>query len=126
MLHPIFSTVVTRPDLMADHLSAYAALAVQEATTTGTDLLARVVAWTLGGLFALLFVGLAGTAVMLGVMQDHFHWVLAVVPGVALVLAVAALLAARRPSPLDRFAELRRQFAADMVLLRAAGDTHGS
>jgi len=125
MLHPIFSTAVSRPDLVVDHLAAYVDLAAQEATSTGTDLAVRVLGWVLAGLFLLLFLGLAGTALMLGLLQDRFHWVLAAVPGAALVLAVVALLATRRPPPGRRFAELRRQFATDLGLLRSSGDTHG-
>ena len=126
MLHPIFSTVVSRPDLVVDHLAGYTALLTQEVSTSGKDVLVRAVAWAFGALCALMFVGLAGTAVMLGVMMDKFDWVLVIVPAVALLLAVVAALSARRPSPAERFAELRSQIAADVGLLRAAsGDAHG-
>ena len=126
MLHPIFSTVVSRPDLVVDHLAGYTALLTQEVSTSGKDVLVRAVAWGFGALCALMFVGLAGTAVMLGVMMDKFNWVLVIVPAAALLLAVIAALSARRPSPAERFAELRSQIAADIGLLRAAsGDAHG-
>ena len=38
MLHPIFSTVIQRPDLVLGHLSAYGALVGQEAKTAGAQL----------------------------------------------------------------------------------------
>lgn len=125
MLHPIFSTAVSRPDLVADHIAAYVDLAAEEATSTGTDLLVRILGAVLAGLCTLLALGLAGVAVMVGVLHDRFHWALVAVPGTALLLALVALAATRRPAPGQRFAELRRQFAADLGLLRTAGDPHG-
>ena len=41
MLHPIFSTVIQRPDLVMVHLSAYGALVGQEAKTAGAELARR-------------------------------------------------------------------------------------
>lgn len=126
MLHPIFSTLIARPDLVVDHLSAYAALATHEAASTGRDLKVRVLAWAVAGVAALVFVLLAGVAVMVGVLHDRFHWVLVLVPGAALLTVLLALLASRRPTPEQRFAELRRQVAADIDLLRpSTGAGHG-
>lgn len=126
MLHPIFSTVVSRPDLVADHLSAYVALASEEAAATGRDLKVRALAFAVAGVFALVFVLLAGVAAMLGLLHGQFHWALVLVPGGALVVALVAALAGRRPAPGERFAELRRQLAADVGLLRTSGDgAHG-
>lgn len=126
MLHPIFSTVVSRPDLLVDHVSAYVALAGEEAAATGRDLKIRLLAWAVAGVFALVFVLLAGVAAMLGMVQGQFHWALVLVPGAALLVALLALLASRRPSPSERFSELRRQWAADVGLLRSAGEgSHG-
>lgn len=125
MLHPIFSTLIARPDLVVDHLSAYAALVADEATSTCRDLKVRVLAWAVAGVAALVFVLLAGVAVMVGVLHDRFHWVLVLVPGAALLAMLLALLASRRPTPEQRFAELRRQVEADVGLLRpstGAGD----
>lgn len=122
MLHPIFSTVVSRPDLVVDHLSAYVALASEEAAATGRDLKVRVLAWAVAGVFALMAVLLAGVSVMLGMVHGQFHWALVLVPGAALLVALLAVLASRRPSPQERFAELRRQMAADIGLLRTSGD----
>jgi hypothetical protein len=45
MLHPLFSTIVQRPDLVVDHLSAYAALFQEEASDAGAELVTRAVAW---------------------------------------------------------------------------------
>ena len=126
MLHPIYATVISRPDLVVDHLSAYAALASEEAASSGNDFKVRAIGLVVAGVFALLFQIFSGIAVMLGVLQGQFHWVLAAEPGAMLAIALIVVLSSRRPAPGQRFAELRRQMAADMDLLRAAGGPHGT
>ena len=120
MLHPLFSTLVQRPDLVVDHVSAYAALFHEEASRAGAELVTRVVAWTLALLSAVVFLGLAGVALMLGLMQNQFHWVLVAVPGVALTLVVIAILRARKPLQSERFPELKAQIDNDVEALRMA------
>ena len=75
MLHPLFSTLIQRPDLLVEHLSAYGALVREETSSAGSSLLKRSIAWVLVGVFALMFMLLSGVAVMLGVMQNQFQWV---------------------------------------------------
>ncbi|NMM10701.1 MAG: hypothetical protein HHJ16_10540 [Polaromonas sp.] len=118
MLHPLFSTLVQRPDLVMDHLSAYAALFQEEASNAGSELLARAVAWTLAVLSAVVFLGLAGTALMLGLLQNRFHWVLVVVPGIALVLLIISFVRAKKPLQSERFPELKAQIDSDARALR--------
>lgn len=101
-----------------DHLSAYAALFHEEASSAGSELLARAVAWLLAVLALFVFLGLAGTALMLGFMQNQFHWVLVAVPGFALVLVVIAILKARKPLQGERFPELKAQIDSDAQALR--------
>lgn len=118
MLHPIFSTLMQRPDLVMDHLSAYAALLHQEASSAGSGLLARAVAWVLAVLSVLVFLVLAGTALMLGLLQNQFHWVLVAVPGFVLVLVVIAIARARKPLQGERFPEFKAQIDSDAQALR--------
>jgi hypothetical protein len=125
MLHPIFSTVVARPDLVLDHMSGYVALAAEEVATTGNDFKRRAIGLAVAGVFVLLFLVFAGVATMLGFAIGQFHWALAAVPGVALLVALAAYFGTRPPPVSERFAELRNQARADMALMRAAGDRHG-
>jgi hypothetical protein len=119
MLHPLFSTIVQRPDLVVDHLSAYAALFHDEASNAGAELLARAVAWLVAVLSAVVFLILAGAAVMLGAL-NQFHWALVGVPGVALVILVGAILKARKPFVNERFPELKAQIDSDARALRMA------
>ena len=96
LVHPIFKVLVRRPDLVVDHLSGYAALATQEATTLGTEVLNRAVAWGVAAVAFIGFVVLAGVAVMLGFMQGQFHWVLVLAPAVGNAIFAATGMRLRR------------------------------
>ncbi|MEY4652014.1 MAG: hypothetical protein RI884_595 [Pseudomonadota bacterium] len=121
MLHPIFSVLAHRPDLVLNHLAAYAALAREEAQTTGTALARCAIAAVLAACAFLVFLMLAGMAAMLGVLQAQFHWVLVLVPGTVLALAVVAFLQARQGLPKSALTQLRAQLAADIETLRILG-----
>ena len=120
MLHPLFSTLVKRPDLMVDHVAAYAALFHQEATAAGADLLKRGVAWAVAGVCCIVFLVLGGTAMMLGFTQNQFHWALVVVPAIPLVLMAIAVMIACKPFTSERFPELKAQIDSDAEALRMA------
>lgn len=120
MVHPVFSLLISRPDLAVDHASAYAALVQQEATGLGLDTVRRGLAWVAALVLLAVFLVLAGTATMLGALQGQFHWALAAAPAVALGLAFIAWLLARRPMGTSYFPETRAQIAADAQVMRAA------
>jgi uncharacterized membrane protein YqjE len=120
-LHPIFTVLVKRPDLVVDHLSGYAALVQQEASTLGVEVARCAIAWAIAAVSFVVFLVLAGVALMLGMMQGQFHWVLVLAPGIALVLGVIAMIYARKSVPSQVFVELRGQFEADAQALRMAG-----
>ena len=120
MLHPLFTTLVQRPDLMVDHLSAYAALFGQEARTAGTEVVERLLAWVLAVICGSVFLILAGVGLMLGFMQNQFHWILIVVPLVALALTALAVTKAKKPLPPEHFPLIKQQLDADAVALRMA------
>ncbi len=121
MLHPIFSVLISKPELIVEHVSGYAALVRDEASSVGTELAKRAIAWGLALVAGLLFLVLAGVAIMLGALNDSFHWALVAVPGVALAVAVAAFMAARKRLPDQAFRELKAQLDADAQALRAVG-----
>ena len=125
MLHPIFSTVLGHPELVAEHIANYAALVRQESAQAGRGLVARIVAGVLAAASAMLALGLIGVAVLLGVLHGSFHWVLVVVPAVAVVIAALCAWYATRPSPSHGFDDLRSQLAADLQALHDAGAAHG-
>ncbi|MDB5753407.1 MAG: hypothetical protein JWP65_3828 [Ramlibacter sp.] len=120
MIHPIFSVLISKPELVLDHVSGYGALLREETSTAGTEVAKRAIAWGVTLVAFLLFLILAGVAVMLGAVQG-FHWALVVVPGVALAFSVAGFLVARKRLPPQMFTELKAQLDADAQALRAIG-----
>lgn len=125
MFHPIFSTVLGHPDLVAEHLANYGALVRQEAQEASHGVVSTVIAGVLAAVSGMLALGLIGIAVMLGVLHGSFHWVLVAVPGVAVFIAVVSALVAARPRPFHAFSELRSQLDADVQALRVAGEHRG-
>ncbi|HVZ42468.1 MAG TPA: hypothetical protein VHA82_01560 [Ramlibacter sp.] len=121
MVHPIFSVLVSRPELLVEHFAGYASLAREEASSVGSEVAKRAIAWALAILACTVFLVLAGVAVMLGAMQGDFHPALVVVPGVALAIAAAAAWVARKPLPEKAFSELKAQLEADAQALRSIG-----
>jgi hypothetical protein len=121
MVHPIFSVLITRPELVMDHVAGYAALVQEEASSVGTALIKRAIAWGIVVIGLLVFLVLAGVAVMLGAMQGEFHWSLVIVPGIALAVSLVAWGVARQSLPGKAFTELRAQLDADAQALRTVG-----
>jgi hypothetical protein len=125
MFHPIFSTVLRHPELFVEHASNYAALLRLEAAEASKGLIGRLIAGVLAAVAGMLALGLTGTAIMLGVVQGGFHWVLVAVPGVSAAIALIAGYFAARPIEFHGFNELRAQVDADIHALHAAGDANG-
>ena len=119
MLHPVFSTLIKRPDLVVDHLSAYVELVQQETSHAGADWVQRALAWALTACGALVFVILAGVALMLGAL-NAFHWALLAVPGAALLVTALAWSRTKAPPQAERFTELKSQLDSDVRALREA------
>lgn len=125
MFHPIFSTVLGHPELVADHLANYASLIREETVKAGRGVILRVVAGAVAIASALLALGLIGVAVMLGFLNGSFHWVLAIVPGVSVIIAAVAGFIAVRPAAFHGFEDLRAQVDADLRAIHVAGQSHG-
>ena len=121
MVHPIFSVLVTKPELVMEHVAGYASLMRDEASSVGKEVAKRAIAWGVT-LFALLvFLILAGVAAMLAAVQDQFHWAFLLVPAIALAIAGVGFSVARKPLPEKAFGELKAQLDADAQALRAIG-----
>jgi peptidoglycan/LPS O-acetylase OafA/YrhL len=121
MVHPIFSLLITKPELVMEHVAGYASLMREEASSVGLEVAKRAVAWGVTLFAALVFLILAGVAAMLAAMQDQFHWAFVLVPLVPLAIAVAAFMVARKRLPEKAFGELKAQLDADAQALRAIG-----
>jgi hypothetical protein len=120
MVHPIFSVLITRPELVMDHVAGYAALVQEEASTVGVQVARRAAAWAVCAVGVLVFLLLAGVAAMLAATSG-FHWALVIVPAIPLVLAAGGFMVARKPLPSHAFSELRSQLDADAQALRTMG-----
>ena len=119
MLHPLFSTLIQRPDLLVEHASAYSALFHQEATQAGSLLVKRYLAWVFAAICGLVCVLFAGIALMIGILHNQFHWVLLAVPGTALLFTLIAITKAKAPLPGASFTELKAQIDSDIQTLRS-------
>jgi len=126
MIHPLFRTLATRPELLAEHLGAYAQLVSVEASETTAQLRDHAL-WAVGAALGVaLGTGLAGTALLLlavvPLADMPYPWLLAVVPAVPYVIAIFCVLR-MRARPLDcSFELLREQVAQDTALLREASE----
>ena len=107
--------------MVVDHISAYGALVRQEASSAGSELLVRFVAWVLAALACVIFLGLTGTAIMLGFLNNRFHWALVAVPATALAVSLIAVFMARKPLRSEHFPELKAQIDSDIRALRMVG-----
>lgn len=113
--------LIERPDLLVDHLLAYASLAKSEIESVKREWIRRVVAGAVALASALAFVVLLGVAAMLGVsspIHTDKQWVLYAVPGAMLVvtlISVVVLLSKGRP----RTATLGAQLQLDAQAFRA-------
>ena len=121
MVHPIFSVLITKPELVMEHVAGYASLMRDEASSVGIEVAKRAVAWAVTLFSLLVFLILAGVAVMLAAVDEQFHWAFVIVPAVALAIAVAAFSMARKRLPEKAFTELKAQLDADAQALRAIG-----
>jgi len=120
MLHPIFSVLVSKPELVMEHIAGYAALMREEASSVGLEVAKRAIAWCVALFGFLVFLILAGVGAMLGAIHG-FHWMLVIAPVIALAVSVLGFLVARERLPEKAFTELKAQLDADAQALRAVG-----
>lgn len=123
-MHPIYNTLLRRPDLLAAHISNYAALAKEEATAAVRGVATRAVAGATAGVSILLALGLTGVAVMLGAVHGEFVWAMVIVPGIAWLIAAIGLFLVLRPAQTEIVQDLKKQVEADVAALRVAGETN--
>lgn len=123
-MHPLLQLIATRPALLAEHAEAYAALLSIELPRISAawqrSALLKAVALACASVGAVL----AGVGAMLWAVAPEAAlrapWVLLVVPLLPLLAAVACAVAARAGSERAAVANLRQQFAADLLMLREA------
>lgn len=122
MIHPLLKLIATEPEILGDHVEAYADLVGDEVRKTGSALVMRLV-WYAGAL-GLSVVGLvfAGVAIMLwaALPESGYQapWVLIAVPAVTLLAAAVCAILARRSRVESAFDNVKKQVSADMAMLR--------
>jgi hypothetical protein len=126
MIHPLFCTLASRPELLAEHLGAYAQLVSVEAGETTAQLRRKSLLAVAMGLCLALALSLAGIALLLlaavPLAQMPMPWLLSVVPATPLAGALIAWLQMRRQPLSCSFDLLRQQLALDTALLRDASE----
>lgn len=130
MIHPLFRTLASSPELLAEHAGAYAELAGAEAAELAGRLRQRVWLGGAAALLAALAVGFGGVALLLvaavplsQMPHPALLWLVPAVPALAAAGCVAAL---RRVKAVPAFETLRRQWLADRALWREVSEkAHG-
>lgn len=126
MFHPLLRLLASHPDLVAEHLTAYAALAQAEAVQSGRGLRQRATLGACAVLALSLAVGLAGVALLLvaalPLAAMPRPWLLWAVPAGPLLASLLCALRARRLPPANALVRLREQWQADLQLLRVASE----
>ena len=122
MIHPLLRLIATEPQVLGDHVEAYAELVGDEVRKTGSAWGQRLALY--GAALCLLGVALVltGVAVMLWAALPanglQAPWVLIAVPAVTFVAAAACALLARRNTVENAFDNVKKQLSADMAMLR--------
>ena len=127
LIHPFFRTLASRPDLLADHAGAYAALAQVELGDAARRWRRRLLGWAVAAVLGLLALGLGGVALLLAAAlptaQMPAAWVLVALPGGLAVLALALVFwqwrQGRSQAVFDT-ALWREQWAQDQALWQEA------
>lgn len=121
-MHPLVRLLVVRPQLAADHVSAYADLLAEEAGSWAWSWRARLAWQAFAALCLTVAATLFGVALIVwgvrpatGPMPPGWWWAVPVVP---LLCGLWAVWRSRGIEQRDGLAVLRRQLAADAAMLR--------
>ncbi|HEX6703557.1 MAG TPA: phage holin family protein [Albitalea sp.] len=128
MIHPLFRLIVSEPQMLAEHVEAYAELMSEEAGAVAKRLKRKVVLHAVSGFFGFLAVILACVGLMLWAalpIEDmRAPWALLLIPAIAVLGAVAAHIAAKSRAEEGRGMQaVREQMAADAAMLRSVTES---
>jgi hypothetical protein len=120
-MHPLFRLLTERPQLLAEHADAYAALIAAEVPRISAAWQRSTLLYALALCSALVGLVLAGVASMLWAalpaLPLQAPWALIAAPALPLLASLVCLLAARSGRAVDAIALLRGQLQADIELL---------
>jgi hypothetical protein len=127
MAHPLFRLLTTRPQLLAEHVSAYTDLLAEELTSTAGLLKRRMALQLVALAAAAVGAVLAGTAVLLwaALPADSMRlpWLLVLTPALPWALALWASTMSGTVATGDLLVTFRRQLADDAAMLRSASES---
>lgn len=122
-LHPLLRLVVDEPQVLAEHLAAYAGLLVEEGGQAIERSQRRYGRQALGGIAIIVGATLCGVALMLWAALPAATmpqpWLLLAVPALPLAVAAGLLVPRRGPDEPIAFERVRRQVAVDAELWRS-------
>ena len=122
MIHPLLRLAATEPQLLGEHVEAYAALLGEEAKEVSTSWIRRIVLYAVAGVLGLVGLVLVGVALLFwaAVPTDQYNagWALVVIPLVPLVVAAICAFSARSKPVVAAFEKIKQQLNADVAMLR--------
>lgn len=122
-MHPLFMTVLRRPDLLANHASNYVELVKEEVSQTLTSLKIRAIGGVVAAVTTILALIFTGIALMLGALHG-FAWPLVLVPLVTWLVVGIGVFMAVKPNSAAGVQELKGQLSADLMAIKIAGESH--
>lgn len=125
MIHPVLHLIATKPQLLADHLEAYAELLGEEVGKSTAVWKRRILLGVVGALLLIIGIVLGGVALMLwGVIPPgnvHSPWVLWAGPLAPFGVGVLCLLMSSSKAEGSAFRSVKQQLSADLRMLREVG-----
>ena len=124
MLHPLLRLIATHPQLLVDHVEAYADLLAEEIGHVSTAWKRRTLLQAVALCSVAVAAVLAGVAIMLWatvpLAEMHAPWALVAAPLLPIAIAIGCLVAAGQLTT-KNFDYMRQQIKVDMDLLREVG-----
>jgi hypothetical protein len=122
MIHPLLRLAATEPQLIGDHVEAYAALVGEEVSKVSTALITRVALYAAALGMAVVGLVLVGVALLFcaAVPSSDYPapWAMFVVPLAPFVIAAVCIVVARAKPSEKAFDTIKKQLNADMAMLR--------
>ena len=120
-MHPLFMTVLRRPDLLVTHANNYVGLVKEEVSQTLTSLKLRAIGGAVAAVAVILALIFTGIALMLGALHG-FAWSLVLVPLVTWLVVGIGVFMAVKPNSAAGVQELKGQLSADLIAIKIAGE----
>jgi cytochrome bd-type quinol oxidase subunit 2 len=122
MIHPLLRLAATEPQLIGDHVEAYAALVGDEVSKISSSLITRAVLFATALLMVAVGLVLVGVALLfcaaIPASDYPAGWAMVVVPLAPFVIAVGCVVFARSRPTEKPFDTVKKQLHADMAMLR--------